>query len=107
MLQGSVSMTTERPVVEQLGRQIIEGVVVDGVRSTTTIPAGQIGDAQPILIVSEQWTSPQLKVLVTTYRLTNISRAEPAPDLFEVPRDYRIVERQTIATPAVRVAPPR
>lgn len=118
VLQGSASMTTERPVVEQLGRQVMEGVEVDGARSTTTIPAGQIGNAQPILIVSEQWTSPELKVLVmsrqsdprfgeTTYRLTNISRAEPAAHLFEVPPDYRVVKPQIIDTPAVRVPPSR
>ena len=68
-----------------------------------TIPAGQIGNELPINIVSERWFSPELKVLVmsrqsdprfgeTTYRLTNISRGEPAPDLFEVPADYQIVD---------------
>lgn len=68
--------------------------------------------------MSERWTSPELKVLVmsrqsdprfgeTTDRLTNISRAEPAAELFEVPPDYRVVERPTIGTPGVRVAPPR
>ena len=54
-----------------------------GTRTTTTIAAGSIGNEQPIQIVSEQWFSPDLKVLVmtkhsdprsgeTTYRLTNI-----------------------------------
>ena len=28
----------------------------------------------------------------TVYRLTNIVRAEPPPDLFTVPSDYRIVD---------------
>jgi hypothetical protein len=26
----------------------------------------------------------------TTYRLTNITRGEPAPELFEVPADYQV-----------------
>ena len=30
----------------------------------------------------------------TVYRLTNIVRAEPPPDLFTVPSDYRIVDLQ-------------
>ena len=91
------------PVVEQLGAQFMEGVSAEGTRTTVTIPAGQIGNEQPIAIVSERWFSPDLKVLVmsrqsdprfgeTTYRLTNISRSEPAPDLFEIPSDFKVVE---------------
>jgi hypothetical protein len=93
----------EKPATESLGTQTIEGVVVDGTRTTFTIPAGQIGNELPISIVSERWFSPELKVLVmsrqtdprfgeTTYRLTNISRAEPSPSLFEVPADFVIDE---------------
>ena len=94
-----------KPVVESLGQRILEGVEVEGTRSTVVIPAGQIGNEQPINIVAERWVSPALKVLVesrrsdprfgeTTYRLTGIVRAEPAPSLFEVPADYRIIEDQ-------------
>ncbi len=86
---------------EDLGTQVIEGVVATGTRTTTTIAAGSIGNEQPILIVSEQWFSADLKVLVmtkhsdprsgeTVYRLTNIAQAEPARSLFEVPADYTI-----------------
>jgi len=56
---------------------------------------------QPITITSEEWTSPDLKVLVmthhsdprsgeSTYRLTNIIRAEPDRSLFMVPPDYTV-----------------
>jgi hypothetical protein len=86
---------------EDLGSQIIEGIAATGTRTTTTIPAGSIGNEQPIVIVSEQWFSPELKVLVmtkhsdprsgeTTYRLTNIAQSEPARSLFEVPADYTL-----------------
>jgi hypothetical protein len=88
---------------EELGQQTIEGVVATGTRSTTTIPAGAIGNEQPIQIVSEQWFSPDLKVLVltkhsdprvgeTTYRLTNVIRNEQPRSMFEVPSDYTIRE---------------
>jgi hypothetical protein len=81
---------------EDLGQQTVEGVIAKGTRTTTTIAAGTIGNEQPIKIVSEEWTSPDLQVLVmtrhsdprtgeTTYRLTNISRTEPAKSLFEAP----------------------
>jgi hypothetical protein len=88
---------------EDLGQQTIEGVVANGTRTTTTIPAGAVGNEQPITIVSEQWFSPDLRVLVftrhsdprvgeTTYRLTNISRAEPDRALFQAPADYTLKE---------------
>lgn len=87
--------------VEHLGTQIMEGVSAEGTRTTTTIPAGQIGNEQPINIVSERWFSPELQVTVmtkhsdprsgmTTYKLTNISRSEPSPTLFQVPSDYTV-----------------
>lgn len=91
------------PVPESLGRTFMEGVEVEGTRTTVTIPAGQIGNELPIDIVSERWVSPELKVLVmsrrsdprfgeTTYRLTNITRGEPSPDLFDVPADFTVAE---------------
>ena len=98
-------MQVNEPVVEQLGTQFMEGVTVDGVRTTVTIPAGQIGNEQPIQIVSERWTSPDLKVLVmsrqsdprfgeTTYRLTNLTRVDPAPELFEIPADFTVIDAE-------------
>jgi hypothetical protein len=88
---------------EDLGSQTIEGVVVNGERTTHTIPAGQIGNERPITIVTEVWTSPDLKTVVyskrndprmgeQTFRLTNIVRSEPSPSLFTVPPDFRIVD---------------
>ncbi len=90
-------------VTENLGQQTIEGVNATGSRSTTTFPAGAIGNLQPIKIVVEQWMSTDLQVLVmtkhsdprsgeTTYRLQNIVRAEPDRSLFTVPADYTLKE---------------
>jgi len=92
-------------VVESLGTRQIEGVSAEGTRMTTTIPAGQIGNLNPINVVTERWFSKDLRMAVlmtrrdprsgdTVYRLTNIVRAEPPPDLFTVPSDYRIVDLQ-------------
>jgi hypothetical protein len=91
------------PVVEQLGTTFMEGVAVEGTRTTVTIPAGRIGNERPIEIVSERWFSPDLKVLVmskqsdprfgdTTYRLTNLTRNEPSAQLFEIPPEFAVVE---------------
>jgi hypothetical protein len=87
--------------VENLGTQMIEGVSAEGTRRTTTIPAGQIGNELPIVMVNERWYLPELQVVVmstrsdprtgtTTYKLTNINRSEPAPTLFQVPPDYTL-----------------
>jgi hypothetical protein len=88
---------------ENLGSQMMEGVLANGTRTTLTIPAGQIGNDQPIRIVTEVWTSPDLKTVVyskrsdprtgeQTFQLTNIVRAEPDASLFTVPSDFKIVD---------------
>jgi len=88
---------------ESLGKQTIEGVEVEGTRSTVIIPAGQIGNDRALEIVSEHWYSSALQEVVLskyrdprmgehTYRLKNISRAEPAHNLFEAPADYTVSE---------------
>jgi hypothetical protein len=87
--------------VETLAARDIEGVRANGVRRTTTIPAGEIGNEWPIEIVSEEWFSPDLQILLSTdrtdprlgtstYRVVNITRAEPARYLFEIPADYTV-----------------
>jgi hypothetical protein len=93
----------DKGATESLGKQTIEGVLAEGTRTTMTIPAGKIGNEQPIQIVWEKWYSPELQTIVlskhsdplvgeTTYRLTNIVRSEPARTLFEVPSDYTVKE---------------
>ena len=96
---------TQSLIVESLATRQIEGVSAEGTRITTTIPAGQIGNLNPINVVTERWVAKDLQMAVlitrrdprsgeTVYRLTNIVRAEPPPDLFTVPSDYRIVDLQ-------------
>jgi hypothetical protein len=91
----------EQVKVETLAARDIEGVRANGVRRITTIPAGEIGNQWPIEIVSEEWYSPDLQILLSTdridprlgtsiYRVVNISRAEPARYLFEIPADYTV-----------------
>ena len=88
---------------ESLGKQTMEGVVVDGTRTTLTIPAGQMGNEQPIQVVTERWYSAELQTVVlrkhsdprtgeTVTRLQNVSRSEPSPTLFQVPADYKVTD---------------
>lgn len=86
---------------ESLGTKTIDGLTVQGTRTTRTIPAGQIGNEKPIVITTEKWYSPDLQTTVsftrtdprfgtTTYQLTNINRADPPQSLFMVPPDYTV-----------------
>jgi hypothetical protein len=88
---------------EDLGTQTMEGVIVNGVRTTRTIPTGQIGNDKPIVIVTEVWTSPDLKTIISskrsdprmgeqTFRLTNLVRGEPDASLFSIPPDFKLME---------------
>jgi hypothetical protein len=88
---------------QDLGSQTMEGVLVNGARTTRTIPTGEIGNDGPISIVTEVWTSPDLKTIVyskridprmgeQTFKLTNVVRSEPDASLFTVPADFKIVQ---------------
>ena len=102
---GSGPMTAPFPATdattEDLGKQVLEGVLARGTRETITIPAGTVGNERPIEIRSETWYSDELEAIVlsktsdprfgeTSYRLVNVVRAEPAPDLFAVPQGYEM-----------------
>jgi hypothetical protein len=82
---------------EDLGMQMIEGVLARGTRITTTFPVNAVGNDQPIVTLSEQWYSEELKMNVltkesdprtgeTTERVT-VDTSEPDPTLFRPPAD--------------------
>jgi hypothetical protein len=86
---------------EDLGTETMEGLLVSGTRTTRTIPAGDIGNERPISIVTEVWTSPDLKTIVyskrtdprmgeQTFKLTNVVRGEPDASLFTIPTDFKL-----------------
>lgn len=94
-------VAAENTTTESLGAETMEGLSCLGTRVTRTIPAGQIGNAQPILITTDKWYSQDLQVEVktvhsdprtgtTTTTMTNLSRNEPNPSLFTVPPGYTI-----------------
>ena len=100
-VEGHSSATAVAAKEESIGTRTIEGLVCDGTRTASTIPAGQIGNDKPIEMVSERWFSKDLNTTMMTKRndprsgentfgLTNIRRSEPVKSLFEVPADYKI-----------------
>jgi hypothetical protein len=91
--------------VEQLGSQTIAGVQAEGTRITRTIPAGQVGNQNPLVIVTEHWYSTDLEATVlakhsdprfgrSSYQFTNVQQIEPPASLFQVPSGYAIEEER-------------
>ena len=104
-IKGSGRELEPQRKVESLGVQTFEGIQAEVTRFTITIPAGMEGNDQPFDIVSERWYSPELQILLMgkrsdprtgemIYRLTNITRGEPARSLFEAPSDFSIKEER-------------
>ena len=105
--QSTVSKTDNafgnQGTAEKLGTENIEGVPVTGTRYTSTVPAGQLGNDQPLQLVEERWYSADLHIPVLlkrtdplngskTLKLTDIRRDEPDAALFSVPADYVVKE---------------
>jgi hypothetical protein len=102
-LQKGIGGEPGQTTAVDLGSQIIEGVVANGTRAILTIPAGQVGNEKPISVVTDVWTAPDLRVIVSsrrsdprigerTFRLTNLDRNEPDPSLFAVPPDFTMID---------------
>ena len=75
---------------------------VQGTQTTSTIPAGRMGNNQPIQSTTVCWYSLDLSVNLScettdprrgnsTTKLTVTSQDEPASALFQVPSDYAVV----------------
>jgi hypothetical protein len=101
---------------EDLGEQVLEGLLVEGERRSSTIPAGAIGNDRPIEIVTDRWYSKDIDATVlerhsdprfgeTTYRLVNVVLGEPSPDLFQVPNGYELTTGDTPRAGVRRVGP--
>ena len=86
---------------EQLGTKSILGLSATGTRVTRTIPAGQIGNAKAISVVTERWVSTDLQIPMSTTHtdpmmgnmtttVTSVTRGEPDASLFQVPSDYKV-----------------
>ncbi len=109
MGQGPIGLSfqdmkwSSKPTTTQLGTKDFEGVRADGKSVTYTIPAGEIGNKNAIIVSTETWTSPDLQVVVyskhsdprvgdSIYRLANLKRSEQPATLFMVPDGYSVKE---------------
>jgi hypothetical protein len=103
----SAKTSQEKPVIEKLGTETIQGIEARGTRTTTTIATGEDGNDAPLVRTHEQWTAinPGLHNLVVrassddprfgknSRELTSFAQGEPDASLFSPPSDYEIINR--------------
>jgi len=94
---------SSKATTKDLGTRDVGGIKAEGKLRSYEIPAGAIGNRNPIVVSDETWTAPDLQVTVYTkhsdprsgdvvFRLENVKREEPAAALFAVPADYTVRE---------------
>jgi hypothetical protein len=88
---AGLPLKVSQPV--KLGERNVDGQTVTGSRVEATIPAGAMGNQQPVKMSAEQWYGRDLQVVVeatykdprtgeTRYKLREIQREEPDARLF-------------------------
>jgi hypothetical protein len=98
---------------KELGTREFSGVKANGRLRSYEIPAGAIGNRNPIQVSTETWTAPDLQVTLYTkhidprsgeveFRVENLKREEPAASLFAVPSDYTV--KEPLAAPGNKAA---
>lgn len=90
-----------QPTITALGARDIDGVAANGQSLRYEIPAGEVGNEQAIVVTTEIWHAPDLRITLflkrndprqgeRTVRLSEVQRQEPPPSLFTVPADYSV-----------------
>jgi hypothetical protein len=103
----------DKVVSRDLGTREFEGVKAEGKLRSFEIPAGELGNRNPIVVADETWYSPELQATVYSkhsdprsgdyiYRLEGIKRGEPDAALFTAPPDYQVRETGKRITRAPR-----
>jgi hypothetical protein len=94
---------------ERLGEDTVAGVPTIGMRDTTTLNIGVVGNDRPLSIVREFWYSEKLGFNVLSslsdgrygtqrFKATELTQGEPEPSLFEMPSGYTMVEPKPVAS---------
>jgi hypothetical protein len=105
---------------ENLGTAEILGVEARGRRTTRTIPAGAVGNEEPLETTKETWTAVAAglnSLLVrdvtddprtgkSTRELTQLTQGDPDPSTFQPPEGYEIVTKDAPGCPGEAATPP-
>ena len=96
---------------EELGNSSLDGFDTVGYRESTTLNPGTYGNDQPMITTREFWYSPQLSINLTSkvdspqagkqiFTVTEISAAEPDPQLFALPAGFEVVDQRKVLPPS-------
>jgi hypothetical protein len=102
-VSASSSQESANLRTETLSQETIAGLDAAGTRTTQLIPAGTVDNDRDFTVVTETWTSADLKTTVrqmssdprtgtVTTELSNIDRSEPDPALFKPPAGLKVAE---------------
>jgi hypothetical protein len=86
-----------------LGTEVMENVLVHGIRKTRTVQASASGTGKAVVVTDEYWYSDELhlNMLVKhddprggqqTVTVTHVDRSEPDQAMFKVPAGYKVVD---------------
>jgi hypothetical protein len=103
-VSGPLSDGTGYRQHEDLGLSSTEGQETHGYRETTTFNPGVMGNDKPMDVTREFWYSARLAVNLISivdepmtgkqvFTVKELSTSEPDPSFFEVPADYKVVDR--------------
>lgn len=101
-VQNFPAGTTTR---EDLGRRFILGIDTRGIRVTTTLKPGVLGNTLPWVITREYWYSEQLGINLLsirndprsgrqTFTVSEINTAPADPKLFELPNGFPLIDQR-------------
>lgn len=91
---------------EVLGERTFLGYRAQGKRVVTTVEPGKLGNDHPIEIVSEQWYSPELGMVLSSMHrdpwageistsVTHIKRGAQVAKQFQVPSSYKVIDAES------------
>lgn len=93
--------------VEKLDGKMVSGVFAEGTRTTRVIPVGMEGNDREIRVVTEQWVSPDLKIVVarlvddprsaqSSMEVSDLRRVDPDAAVFQVPAGYKMIAQPSM-----------
>ena len=101
------SRSSSAAAEEDLGKQTLNALSVQGTRKSRTIPAELSGTGKPTVVVDEYWYSPDLSIYVLVKHndprtgeqivaVSEVNRHEPDSAQFIVPADFKVADETPV-----------
>jgi len=101
---------------ESLGESVMEGVATTGLRESVTYNPGVFGNDNPMTVQREYWYAPKLGINLLsrrtdprfgtqTFTVTNLSLDDPDPQLFKLPKGFKVAQLLPAQVPPAHKEP--